>query len=127
MRTVEPSGFTKVSALGVEEQRVLIYLDFVDPGQAARLGHDYRVTARIITSSTPRAPRIPASALFRQGADWAVYRIADGRAQRLKVRLGRRNEDFAEVLGGLAEGEVVVVYPGDRVADGVRVTRRQVE
>lgn len=127
VRRVEPSGFTKVSALGVEEQRVLIYLDFVDPAQAARLGHDYRVTARIITSSTPKALRVPASALFRQGADWAVYRLVDGRARLAKVRIDRRNEDFAEVLGGLAEGDAVVIYPGDRLADGVRVTRRKVE
>lgn len=127
VRRIEPSGFTKVSALGVEEQRVLIYLDFVDPGQAARLGHDYRVTARIITSSTPKALRIPASALFRQGADWAVYRLVEDRAQLLKVQVGRRNEDFAEVLSGLAEGDVVIIYPGDRLADGVRVTRRRVE
>lgn len=127
VRRVEPSGFTKVSALGVEEQRVLVYLDFVEPGQAARLGHDYRVTARIITSSTPRALRVPASALFRQGADWAVYRLVDGRAELLKVQVGRRNEDFAEVLGGLAEADRVVVYPGDRLADGVRVTLRKVE
>lgn len=127
VRRVEPAGFTKVSALGVEEQRVLIYLDFVDPRQAARLGHDYRVTARIITSSTPRALRAPASALFRQGADWAVFRLADGRAELVKIRVGRRNEDFAEVLGGLEEGDAVVIYPGDRLADGVRVIRRKVE
>lgn len=127
VRRVEPSGYTKVSALGVEEQRVLVYLDFVGPAQAWGLGHDYRVTARIITSSTPRALRVPASALFRQGPDWAVYRLVDGRARLLKVRIGRRNEDFAEVLGGLAAGERVIVYPGDRLADGVRVTRRKAE
>lgn len=127
VRRVEPSGFTKVSALGVEEQRVLVYLDFVDPRQAARLGHDYRVTARIITSSTPKTLRVPASALFRQDDDWAVYSIVNGRAQLRTVRIGRRNEDFAEVLSGLTEGEAVVTYPGDRLADGVRVTLRQIE
>lgn len=127
VRRVEPSGFTKVSALGVEEQRVLVYLDFVDPRQAARLGHDYRVTARIITSSTPRTLRVPASALFRQDDDWAVYSIVNGRAQLRTVGIGRRNEDFAEVLNGLAEGEAVVTYPGDRLADGVRVTLRRIE
>lgn len=127
VRRVEPSGFTKVSALGVEEQRVLVYLDFVDPRQAAQLGHDYRVTARIITSSTPRTLRVPASALFRQDDDWAVYGIVNGRAQLRTVRIGRRNEDFAEVLSGLTEGEAVVTYPGDRLADGVRVTLRRIE
>ncbi len=127
VRRVEPSGFTKISALGVEEQRVLVYLDFADPAQAAGMGHDYRVTARIITASAPRTLRVPASALFRQGPDWAVYRIADGRAERRTVRVGRRNDDFAEVLGGLSEGDAVVTYPGDRLADGVRVAQRQAE
>ena len=127
VRRVEPSGFTKVSALGVEEQRVLVYLDFGDPRQAAQLGHDYRVTARIITSSTPKTLRIPASALFRQDDDWAAYSIVNGRAQLRTVRIGRRNEDFAEVLDGLTEGAVVVTYPGDRLADGVRVTLRRIE
>lgn len=127
VRRVEPAGFTKVSALGVEEQRVLIFLDFTSPAQAARLGHDYRVTARIITSSTPNALRTPASALFRQGSDWAVYRVRDGRAELRKVRIGRRNEDFAEVLAGLADGEVVVDYPGDRLGNGVRVATRRAE
>lgn len=127
VRRVEPSGFTKVSALGVEEQRVLVYLDFGDPRQAAQLGHDYRVTARIITSSTPKTLRVPASALFRQDDDWAVYSIANGRAQLRTVRVGRRNEDFAEVLDGLTEGEAVVTYPGDRLADGVRITLRRIE
>lgn len=127
VRRVEPSGFTKVSALGVEEQRVLVYLDFVDPRQAARLGHDYRVSARIITWSTPRALRMPASGLFRQGADWAVYRVVDGRARLARVKVGHRNEDFAEVLGGLSADDIVILYPGDRLADGVRVARRKVE
>lgn len=127
VRRVEPSGFTKVSALGVEEQRVLVYLDFVDPGQAAGLGHDYRVTASIITASAARVLRVPASALFRQGADWAVYRVVKGRAERRIVRVNRRNDDFAEVVEGLAEGDVVVTYPGDRLADGVRVTLRRVD
>lgn len=121
VRRVEPSGFTKVSALGVEEQRVLTYLDFADPVQAARLGHDFRVTARIITSSAPSAVRVPTSALFRQGSDWAVYRVRAGRAELAKVRIGRRNEDAAEVLGGLNPGDAVVAYPGDRLSDGVRV------
>lgn len=123
---VEPAGFTKVSALGVEEQRVLAYLDFAHPEQAWQaLGHDYRVTARIITWSTTDTALVPASALFRQGADWAVYRVADGRAALVKVRIGQRNEDFAQVLAGLSPGDRVVAYPGDRLADGVRVAERK--
>jgi HlyD family secretion protein len=126
VRRVEPSGFTKVSALGVEEQRVLTYLDFAEPEQAfARLGHDYRVTTRIITWSTPQTLQVPASALFRQGADWAVYRVEDGRAHLAKVQIGKRNEDAAQVLGGLSAGDRVVAYPGDRLTDGVRVKARR--
>ena len=125
VRRVEPSGFTKTSALGVEEQRVLTYLDFAAPEQAfAKLGHDYRVTARIITWSTPRTLQVPASALFRQGSDWAVYRVRAGRAALVKVEVGKRNEDAAQVLAGLTAGDRVVLYPGDRLADDARVTER---
>lgn len=125
VRRVEPSGFTKVSALGVEEQRVLTYLDFAEPAQAfTKLGHDYRVTTRIITWSTPRTLQVPTSALFRQGADWAVYRVENGRARLAKVQIGRRNEDAAQVLGGLSARDRVVAYPGDRLADGVRLAIR---
>ena len=123
VRRVEPAGFTKVSALGVEEQRVLTYLDFVDPTKAAPLGHDYRVRARIITSTTPMAVRVPVSALFRQGEDWAVYRVRGSRAERVTVKIGPRNEDMAQVLSGLAAGDAIVLYPGDRLADGARVKR----
>lgn len=125
VRRIEPSGFTKTSALGVEEQRVLTYLDFAAPEQAfAKLGHDYRVTARIITWSTPQTLQVPASALFRQGSDWAVYRVRDGRAALVKVEVGKRNEDAAQVLSGLTAGDRVVLYPGDRLADGARVIER---
>jgi hypothetical protein len=82
------------------------------------------VTARIITTSTARTLRAAASALFRQGTDWAVYRIAGGRAWIRKVKVGRRNEDVAGVLGGLSRDDVVVTCPGDRPADGVRVAER---
>lgn len=126
VRRVEPSGFTKVSALGVEEQRVLTYLDFAAPEQAfARLGHDYRVITRIITWSTPQTLQVPTSALFRQGPDWAVYRVEGARAHLVKVQIGRRNEDAAQVLSGLSEGDRVVAYPGDRLSDGVRVKERR--
>lgn len=122
---IEPAGFTKVSALGVEEQRVLAYLDFVHPEQAwGKLGHDYRVTARIVTWSAPSVVLVPASALFRQGPDWAVYRIVDGRAALVRVTVGQRNADAAQVLSGLSPGDRVVAYPGDRLADGVKVVER---
>jgi HlyD family secretion protein len=123
---IEPAGFTKVSALGIEEQRVLVYLDFVRPDQAwGRLGHDYRVTARIVTWSAKSVVLAPASALFRQGEDWMVYRVAAGKARLTKVQVGHRNEDVVEVLGGLTPGDRIVAYPGDRLADGVAVTERR--
>jgi len=123
---IEPAGFTKVSALGIEEQRVLVYLDFVLPDQAwGRLGHDYRVTARIVTWSAKDVVLAPASALFRQGEDWMVYRVVAGKARLTKVEVGHRNEDVVEVLGGLSPGDRIVAYPGDRLADGVSVTERR--
>lgn len=125
VRRIEPAGFTKVSALGVEEQRVRTYLDFDQPRAAwSRLGHDFRVTVRIVTWSAPDVVQVPASALFRQGEAWAVFRVRDGRAVLTPVRVGGRNEDAAQVLGGLSVGERVVAYPGDRLADGVRVRER---
>lgn len=121
---IEPSGFTKVSALGVEEQRVRAYLDFEGPESAwLGLGHDFRVNVRIVVWSSPAVVQVPASALFRQGADWAVYRVDDGRVRLVRVTIGHRNEDVAEVLEGLAPGDRVVAYPGDRLADGVRIRR----
>ena len=120
VRTVESSGFTKISALGVEEQRVNIVMDFVDP--PGRLGDGYRVDVRIIVWEASDALTIPASALFRRGESWSVFVIERGRARTRNVDVGHRNALQAEITKGLTEGAEVIVHPGNQVADGVRVS-----
>jgi HlyD family secretion protein len=122
VRTVEPTGFTKVSALGVEEQRVLVIADISSPPEAwQRLGDGYRVEAGFIVWEREDALTVPASALFRRDDGWAVFVVQDGRARLRAVRLGPGSGLFTEVVGGLAEGESVIVHPDDTVDDGVRV------
>jgi HlyD family secretion protein len=118
---VEPSAVTKVSALGIEEQRVPVILDLAgDEGKAA-LGDGFRVVARITVWEGNGVVAVPVAALFRQGGDWAVYVVANGRAALRTVELGRRNPSFAEVRQGLGAGDTVVLHPSDQMADGVAV------
>jgi HlyD family secretion protein len=125
VRRVEPSGFTKISALGVEEQRVNVILDFADPAGAWRaLGDAYRVEVRIVTWQADAVLKVPTSALFRENARWAVYLIQDGRARLTSVEIGHQNGQEAEVRAGLGEGDEVIVHPGDTIADGTRVRVR---
>lgn len=125
VRWVEPYGFTKVSALGVEEQRVNVIVDFVSPREErAALAHGFRVEAAVVTSTVDDALRVPVSALFRRAGNWAVFRVVEGTARLAPVETGRNNGQFAEVLSGLEAGETVVLYPGERVEDGVRVRSR---
>lgn len=128
VRRIEPAGFTKISALGVEEQRVNVIVDFADPRQAWKaLGDAYRVEVRVVVWEGEGLLRVPESALFRHGREqqgWAVFRVEDGRAREVPVELGHRNGLVAEVLSGLAEGDRVVIHPGDAVQPGVRVTER---
>jgi HlyD family secretion protein len=119
VRLVEPSGFTKVSPLGVEEQRVNVVGDFVDP--PSRLGDRYRVEAQIVLWEGEDVLQVPAGALFRQGDGWAVFAVEQGRARRRAVDIGHRNPLAVEILGGLKEGETVIVHPSDQIADGVKV------
>jgi HlyD family secretion protein len=122
VRLVEPSGFTKVSALGVEEQRVNVLADFAgDPAERAALGDGYRVHARVVVWQKPDAVRVPLSAIFRDGDGWAVFAIHGDRAHKRMIEIGHRGDREAEVLSGLAEGDRVVVHPGDRLTDGARV------
>lgn len=124
VRVVEPSGFLKVSALGVEEQRVYVIADFTDPLEKRRpLGDAYRVEARVVVSEGD-ALKVPAGALFRRGGRWAGFAVRDGRARLAEVTVGRTNGLETEVLDGLREGDVVVVHPTDRVTDGARVVGR---
>jgi HlyD family secretion protein len=125
VRRVEPSGFTKVSALGVEEQRVNVILDFADPAAAgSALGDAYRVEVRIVTWESPRVVKVPTSALFRVGEQWALYTVADGRARQTIISIGHQTADEAEVLDGVSEGTPVIVYPGDTLSDAARVRPR---
>ncbi|HEX9671117.1 MAG TPA: efflux RND transporter periplasmic adaptor subunit [Thermoanaerobaculia bacterium] len=121
VRTVEPSGFTKVSPLGVEEQRVNVIGTLLEPPGA--LGDRFRVEARIVLWEGAGVLKVPAGALFREGDGWAVFVVEEGRARRRTVRLGHRNPDEAEVAEGLRLGETVVVHPSDAVRDGARVRR----
>lgn len=125
VRLVEPSGFTKVSALGVEEQRVNVILDF-EPGAAiGTLGDAFRVDVRLVVWETASTLVVPATALFRTGDQWAAYvATADGRARRVTVEIGQHGGRTVQVLGGLTEGTQVVVHPSDRVTDGVRIAPR---
>ena len=123
VRLVEPSGFTKVSALGVEEQRVNVIIDLDAAREAwAQLGDRYRVEVRVVISSADSVLRVPVSALVRRGESWSVFAVEDGRAVARDVSIGARNDAFAEVRSGLAEGAQVVAFPSDRIAAGVAVT-----
>lgn len=125
VRRVEPSGFTKISALGVEEQRVNAIVDFEDPPQhRLAIGDGYRVEVRIIVSSRENVLKVPVSSLVRHGTDWALYAVENDRATRRIVQIGERNGLEAEVTGGLSGGERIIVYPSDAIADGVKVTSR---
>ncbi len=124
-RLVEPSGFTKVSALGVEEQRVNVVIDLTETSDGrATLGDAFRVEARVIIWKADDVLKVPASALFRRGREWAVFAVADGRAVLRSVKIGRQNDLEAQVLDGLREHDVVIVHPSDRVADGAAVSDR---
>lgn len=128
LRRVDPSAYTKVSALGIEEQRVDAVLDIVEPRVAwARLGHDFRVMVHIPTWRSEDALRLPLGALFRRGDGWYVFKVVDGRAVLAPVTVGHRNTHVAEVVEGLAEGDRVVLHPSDRVVDGVAVAPRETE
>jgi len=125
VRRVEPFGFTKVSALGIEEQRVNVIVDFTDPPERwQRLGHGYRVDARIVLWEGKDILKVPVPALFRDGDRWAVFVEEDEKAQRRLVEIGGRNGLEAEIVSGLAAGQRVVLHPGDRIVDGVGLIAR---
>jgi HlyD family secretion protein len=125
VRVVEPAGFTKVSALGVEEQRVWVIVDMTSPPeQWQRLGDGYRVEAAFVLWQGDDVRQVPAGALFRHGDGWAVFAVAGDRARRRPVTIGHRNAEAAEVLEGLAAGERVILHPSNRIEDGTRVRER---
>ena len=125
VRAVEPAAFTKVSALGVEEQRVNVLIDFVAlPADWRNVGDAHRVDARIVVDSRADAVTLPVGAAFRSGDGWAVFVVSGGRAHLRPVKLGPRGGVRAVVDGGIEPGESVIVYPSDAVRDGVRVKPR---
>jgi multidrug efflux pump subunit AcrA (membrane-fusion protein) len=119
VRNVEPQAFTKVSSLGVEEQRVNVIADFVDRPQ--QLGDNYRVDVRIVLWRGNDVLRVPSSALFRQGEGWAVFVIERSKARLKQVEIGHRSPSYVEILSGLEEGESVILHPPNSVTDGTRV------
>lgn len=125
VRVVEPSGFTKVSALGVEEQRVRVVSDISTPiEERLTLGDGYRVEANFLIWEAPDVVVVPNSALFRKGDKWAVFLFADGVARVREVELGERGARYSELRGGLAKGEVVIIHPDDSIEDNKKVTLR---
>jgi HlyD family secretion protein len=125
VRRVEPSGFTKTSALGVEEQRVNVLLDFVDPpSRRPAIADGFRVVAHVVIWRKPDVVQVPLSATFRAGKGWAAFAVRNGRAVLTPVEIGKSNDEFAQVLGGLNPKDRVIVHPSDRVRDGVGVAER---
>ena len=125
VRRVEPYGFTKVSALGIEEQRVNVIVDFSDPAaDLGRLGHGYRVEVRAVLWEDDAVLQVPLTALFRNGDSWSVFALEDGRAVRRAVTVGQRTGLAVQILEGLSEGERVVLHPSDQVVEGRRIGPR---
>ena len=124
VRLVEPYGFLKISALGIEEQRVNVIIDFVGEQGRERLGHGYQVETRVVLWEADEVLAVPLTALFRDGDRWALFVAEDGRARLRHAEVGHKNGIVAEIRQGLEIGERVVVHPSDRVTDGVRVARR---
>jgi len=124
VRRVEPFGYTKVSALGIEEQRVDVLLDIADPPQDwNRLGHGYRVDVSIFLHDVEDLA-VPTAALFRSDGSWAVFQAVDGKAVLRMLELGHRNAEKAQIIGGLSAGDVVILNPSDEVTEGVLVEAR---
>ncbi|MFQ5586557.1 MAG: efflux RND transporter periplasmic adaptor subunit, partial [Thermodesulfobacteriota bacterium] len=125
VRVVEPAGFTKVSALGVEEQRVFVISDITSPPeQWEGLGDGYRVEATFILWEGDNVLQVPASVLFRYGDGWAVFVVEGKRARRKVIEIGHRSGLFAEITSGLTEGELVITHPDEAIEDGTRVRLR---
>lgn len=128
VRLVEPYGFLKISALGVEEQRVNVIVDFTQSREEwSSLGHGYRVEAAIVTWEADDVVQAPVASLFRSGGQWAVFRVVDDTAHLAPVEVGRDNGRTAQILSGLSAGDTVVLYPGETLSDGTGVRRRGTE
>ena len=125
VKRIDPSGFMKVSALGIEEQRVNTIITITEPRKHwLRLGHDFRVYVRVVVWQDAAALRVPLSALFRRGNAWSVFVTENGVARQQDIEIGHRSQTHAEIRGGLQEGQAVILHPSDRVIDGVAVRER---
>ena len=124
VRLVEPFGFLKISALGIEEQRVNVIVDFAVEDGWEKLGHGYQVETRVVLWEEDDVLAVPLTALFRDGEKWAMFVQEDGRAVLRHVEVGQKNGVFAEILEGVEAGERVVMHPSDRVSDGTRIRSR---
>jgi HlyD family secretion protein len=125
VRRVEPFGFTKVSALGIEEQRVNVVIDFTSPREEwQKLGHGYQVEARVVLWQADDVVTVPLTALFRDGDDWALFVEEGGRAALRRVTVAQRNAIHAEIVEGVVPGERIVLHPSDRVTSGIRIAPR---
>ncbi|MCU7812078.1 MAG: HlyD family efflux transporter periplasmic adaptor subunit [Candidatus Thiodiazotropha sp. (ex Notomyrtea botanica)] len=128
VRRVEPYGFTKVSALGIEEQRVNVIIDFTTPkAQWTRIAHGYQVDVRIILWQGSDVLKLPLTALFRDGKNWAVFIEQQGIASQRRVEIGRRTGLEAEIIQGLSAGERIVAHPSDKIAEGIAIESRDLE
>ena len=122
---VDPAGFVKVSALGIEEQRVRTTIDFTEPPSTwSRLGHEFRVIVHVGIWKSDNVLTLPVGALFRSGDSWAVFAARNGRAKLTPITIGHRNSRKVEILSGLSAGDRVVLHPSDRIRDGVAVAQR---
>ncbi|MBE9556899.1 MAG: HlyD family efflux transporter periplasmic adaptor subunit [Proteobacteria bacterium] len=127
VRRVEPYAFTKISALGIEEQRVNVIVDFTDPPEKWQgLGHGYRVDAHILDWRGEDVLKLPLGALFRDGESWAVFVAEENVAKLRHIEIDHGNGREAEILEGLEIGATVILHPGDRISDGVRILSRSV-
>lgn len=124
VRRIEPFAFTKVSALGIEEQRANIVIDLTPDQPAARLGHGYRVDVAVEVWSSDDVLKSPMTAIFKQDQAWSVYRVERGRARLRRIKLGQMNGREAQVLSGLEAGDWLIEHPSSRIEDGVRVKQR---
>jgi len=126
VQRIEPFGFTKISALGVEEQRVNVIIDFADPLAARqRLGHGYRVIVKVVEWQGKDVVQAPISALFRDKGQWSVFVKRDGKAGLVPVKIGRMNDERAQILAGLKAGEEVILHPSEKIQDGTRIKLRE--